>query len=84
MLKDRPDPFVGKRVAVVGLGNTGCDIATELCGAAKQVYLSHRAGGRVVSRRVNSSDIPDETIQRRETARSYRDPSSRSLGQHAQ
>ncbi len=48
MSRVRPDPFVGKRVVVVGLGNTGCDIAVELCGSAKEVYLSHRAGGRVV------------------------------------
>ena len=36
-------------MVVVGIGNTACDVAGDLCGSAKQVYLSHRSGGRVVS-----------------------------------
>ncbi len=45
----RQEPFVGKQVMVVGLGNMGMDIAVELCGVAKQVYISHRSGSRIVS-----------------------------------
>jgi dimethylaniline monooxygenase (N-oxide forming) len=49
----RPHEFEGKTVVVVGIANTGCDIAVELCGVAKKVYLSHRSGTHVVSRRLS-------------------------------
>lgn len=32
-----PQPFLGKRVVVVGIGNSGIDIAVELSHTAKQV-----------------------------------------------
>jgi thioredoxin reductase len=32
-----PETWKGKRVLVVGLGNSGCDIATELSHTAEQV-----------------------------------------------
>ncbi|CAN6306081.1 unnamed protein product [Urochloa humidicola] len=34
-----PDPFRGEVVVVVGCGESGLDIATELCGLAKEVHL---------------------------------------------
>ncbi|PVH63588.1 hypothetical protein PAHAL_2G062800 [Panicum hallii] len=34
-----PDPFSGEAVVVVGCGESGLDIATELCGVAKEVHL---------------------------------------------
>lgn len=46
-----PSAFLGKRVVVVGMSNTGCDIALELAGVAEKVYLSHRSGVRIVSHR---------------------------------
>ncbi|XP_073449350.1 dimethylaniline monooxygenase [N-oxide-forming] 2-like isoform X1 [Aquarana catesbeiana] len=42
--------FEGKRVLVVGMGNTGTDIAVELSRTASQVYLSTRRGCWVMSR----------------------------------
>ncbi|XP_029409612.1 dimethylaniline monooxygenase [N-oxide-forming] 4 isoform X2 [Nannospalax galili] len=45
-----PDPFQDKRVLVVGLGNTGGDIAVELSQRAAQVVLSTRTGTWVISR----------------------------------
>jgi cation diffusion facilitator CzcD-associated flavoprotein CzcO len=39
-----PEPFRGKRVLVVGAGNSGCDIAVELAGAAARVFHSTRRG----------------------------------------
>lgn len=45
----RPKRFVGKRVLVVGLGNTGADIAMDLVGHAREVYVSHRQGTYIVS-----------------------------------
>nr|XP_056723522.1 flavin-containing monooxygenase 3-like [Euleptes europaea] len=45
-----PEKFRGKKVLVIGLGNTGCDIAVELSNVASQVYLSSRNGSWVMSR----------------------------------
>ncbi|XP_058396066.1 dimethylaniline monooxygenase [N-oxide-forming] 4 [Diceros bicornis minor] len=45
-----PDGFEGKRVLVIGLGNTGGDIAVELSQIAAQVLLSTRTGSWVLSR----------------------------------
>ncbi|KAI5127314.1 Dimethylaniline Monooxygenase [N-Oxide-Forming] 4 [Manis pentadactyla] len=45
-----PDGFQGKRILVLGLGNTGGDVAVELSRTAAQVLLSTRTGTWVVSR----------------------------------
>ena len=41
--------MAGKRVLVVGFGNTSADIAGTLVNIAEKVYLSHRHGAIVVS-----------------------------------
>lgn len=46
--KYRPEGWAGKRVLVVGFGNTAADIAGVLVGVATHVYLSHRSGAIVV------------------------------------
>eukprot|EP00741_Cyanophora_paradoxa_P014554 tig00020806_g14034.t1 len=43
-------PYRGKRVVVVGIGNSGADIAVELSRAAAQVELSTRSGTWVFPR----------------------------------
>ena len=43
-----PSEFTGKRVLVVGVAHTGCDIAVDLTGIAEKVYISHRSGTRIV------------------------------------
>ncbi|KAK8102223.1 hypothetical protein PG984_015369 [Apiospora sp. TS-2023a] len=53
-----PEQFIDKRVLVVGMGNTGADIATALCNRshdhpgpiASKVYHSYRRGRLVISR----------------------------------
>ncbi|RFU21951.1 flavin-containing monooxygenase [Geodermatophilus marinus] len=37
-----PEPFSGRSVVVVGMGNSGCDIAVDLARVAGQVHLSTR------------------------------------------
>jgi dimethylaniline monooxygenase (N-oxide forming) len=44
-----PEPYEGKNVVVVGLGNTGPDTACDLVGHASKVSLSHRKGHAIVS-----------------------------------
>jgi len=38
----------GKHVLIVGIGNSACDIAIDLCRVAKYVYLSTRSSSWVV------------------------------------
>jgi cation diffusion facilitator CzcD-associated flavoprotein CzcO len=47
-----PEPFIGKDVVVVGVGNTGVDIASELSWHAESVTLSARTGAHVLPRYV--------------------------------
>lgn len=46
-----PEVLAGKRVMILGFGNTAADMATELSKIASQVYLSHRHGAIIVSDR---------------------------------
>ncbi|XP_069497187.1 flavin-containing monooxygenase 5-like [Ambystoma mexicanum] len=42
--------FLGKRVVVIGIGNSGGDIAVELSRSADQVFLSTRRGSWILNR----------------------------------
>jgi cation diffusion facilitator CzcD-associated flavoprotein CzcO len=44
----RPDPFVGRRVLVVGAGNSAGEIAPELAAAGAEVAVAIRSGANVV------------------------------------
>ncbi|XP_053928866.1 flavin-containing monooxygenase 5 isoform X2 [Cuculus canorus] len=56
-----PQLFSGKRVVVVGTGNSGIDIAVELSHTAKQVFLSTRHGTWVLHR-VSDTGYPFDYI----------------------
>jgi len=43
-----PEPFAGKRVVVVGMGNSAMDIAVEVSGVAARTFLSARRGAYIV------------------------------------
>jgi dimethylaniline monooxygenase (N-oxide forming) len=43
-----PDPYTDRTVVVVGMGNSGCDIAVDLARPARQVYLSTRSSAWVL------------------------------------
>ncbi|XP_077821189.1 flavin-containing monooxygenase 1 isoform X4 [Macaca mulatta] len=45
-----PDIFKDKRVLVIGMGNSGTDIAVEASHLAEKVFLSTTGGGWVISR----------------------------------
>ncbi|XP_035270371.1 flavin-containing monooxygenase 5-like [Anguilla anguilla] len=45
-----PDALQGKRVVVVGIGNSGGDIAVEISRAARKTFLSTRQGAWVIGR----------------------------------
>ena len=44
-----PKDFAGKRVVVLGLGNTAADTSTTLVNHASRIYLAHRRGANLVS-----------------------------------
>jgi cation diffusion facilitator CzcD-associated flavoprotein CzcO len=46
----RPAPFIGKRVLVVGVGNSGGEIASEIARAGGRVTVLVRSGANVVPR----------------------------------
>ncbi|KAL5086630.1 hypothetical protein Trisim1_008882 [Trichoderma cf. simile WF8] len=46
----RPEVFSGQRVVVVGLGNTGSDIADALVGHASEISISHHHGAVIMPR----------------------------------
>lgn len=45
-----PEKFKGKRVIIIGIGNSGGDLAVEISHTAKQVFLSTRRGSWVMNR----------------------------------
>lgn len=47
-----PAPFAGRRVLVVGMGNTGAEIALDLCEAGVETVLSVRSPVNIVPRDV--------------------------------
>ncbi|HET7295677.1 MAG TPA: NAD(P)/FAD-dependent oxidoreductase [Gemmatimonadales bacterium] len=44
----RPDPYAGRRVLVVGVGNSGAEISSELAAAGSKVTVAVRSGANVV------------------------------------
>jgi cation diffusion facilitator CzcD-associated flavoprotein CzcO len=48
----RPDGFAGRRVLVVGIGNSGGEIASELANAGARVTVAVRSGANVVPRQI--------------------------------
>ncbi|XP_070817074.1 flavin-containing monooxygenase 5-like [Chaetodon trifascialis] len=51
----------GKRVVVIGIGNSGGDIAVDISRVAEKVYLSTRSGAWVVSR-VGEGGLPADLV----------------------
>nr|CAA87633.1 flavin-containing monooxygenase 5 (FMO5) [Homo sapiens] len=45
-----PEGFTGKRVIIIGIGNSGGDLAVEISQTAKQVFLSTRRGAWILNR----------------------------------
>ncbi|MFL5672179.1 MAG: flavin-containing monooxygenase [Chloroflexota bacterium] len=56
----RPEAFAGRRVLVVGAGNSGGEIAAELAAVAAPVWISIRSGVVVVPREI--AGIPSQYI----------------------
>lgn len=53
----RPEGFSGKRVAIIGFGNSAADIASEICGQTEECHLVTRRGGWVLPRYIFGKSI---------------------------
>lgn len=56
------DDMVGKRVVVVGTGNSGVDVASEACRVAEETVLVARSGVRIQPKVVFGVPYPDLSI----------------------
>ncbi|PHH80498.1 hypothetical protein CDD80_1265 [Ophiocordyceps camponoti-rufipedis] len=56
-----PEAFAGRRVLVVGMGNTACDVSLSLTRHASHVYQSYRRGRTVLSRYLDNG-LPTDTL----------------------
>jgi dimethylaniline monooxygenase (N-oxide forming) len=56
------NPYVGKRVCVVGTGNSGVDIASDICGVAERTVLVARSGVVINPKVVFGVPFPEITV----------------------
>ncbi|XP_010218215.1 PREDICTED: dimethylaniline monooxygenase [N-oxide-forming] 5-like, partial [Tinamus guttatus] len=56
-----PQAFADKRVIVIGIGNSGSDLAVEISHTAKQVFLSTRRGAWILNR-VGEQGLPEDVV----------------------
>lgn len=57
-----PSCYAGKRVMIVGVGNTAADTATSLVSHASSVYLAHRNGAAVIPRILRNGSSIDHSL----------------------
>jgi Flavin-binding monooxygenase-like len=58
-----PEPYIGKRVCVVGIGNTGCDIASDVCVTSPRCALVARSGVLILPKLLFGRAFTDITAQ---------------------
>lgn len=57
-----PKPFVGKRVCIVGAGNSACDIASDICMTADKTVLVARSGVLIAPKLIFGRPFTDFTM----------------------
>ena len=58
-----PEPFVGKRICVVGVGNSACDIASDVCVTSRRTVLVARSGVVILPKLMFGRAFTDITAQ---------------------
>jgi len=58
-----PDPYVGKRICIVGAGNSACDISGDVCATAKRCVIVVRSGLMVLPKLLFGYPFTDITRQ---------------------
>lgn len=54
-----PEPFVGKRVCIIGMGNSAVDIATDVCVRAARTVVVARSGVMILPKTIFGIPITD-------------------------
>ena len=76
----RPDDFIGQRVLVVGVGNSGGEIGSELARSGAKVTISVRTGAHVVPRDFLGIPVQYLSVLLRVLPRGGRDKVARAFG----
>lgn len=76
----RPGEFVGQRVLVVGVGNSGAEIGSELARAGADVTVAVRSGAHVVPRDVLGIPVQYLSLPLRALPRAARNGIARAFG----
>jgi cation diffusion facilitator CzcD-associated flavoprotein CzcO len=58
-----PEPYVGKRICVVGIGNSACDIASDVCVTSPRCVLVARSGVLILPKLLFGRAFTDITAQ---------------------
>ncbi len=58
-----PEPFVGKRICVVGVGNSACDIASDVCVTSKGTVMVARSGVMIAPKLIFGRPFTDVTMK---------------------
>ncbi|SFU26566.1 flavin-containing monooxygenase [Paraburkholderia aspalathi] len=58
-----PEPFVGQRICVVGVGNSACDIASDVCVNSQRTVMVARSGVMIVPKLIFGRPFTDFTIK---------------------
>ena len=56
-----PEPYVGKRICIIGVGNSACDISGDVCATAKRCVLVARSGVVIVPKLLFGKPFTDIT-----------------------
>jgi hypothetical protein len=59
-----PEPFTGRRVLVLGIGNSACDVATDCSQAAARTLLAMRRGAHIVPKYLSGMPTDHLTLLR--------------------
>lgn len=60
---EEPDNYVGKRVCVVGVGNSACDIASDLCVTSKRCVIVARSGVMILPKLIFGKPFTDLSMR---------------------
>ena len=58
-----PEPYVGKRICIVGVGNSACDISGDVCATAARCVLVARSGVLIVPKLLFGLPFTDITAK---------------------
>jgi len=58
-----PEPFAGKRICVIGVGNSACDIASDVCVTSPRTVMVARSGVMIAPKLIFGHAFTDITMK---------------------